>query len=217
MVDNLIENYANSENPHSENLNNIEKKMPQNLEAEQSLLGSILFDNKILEDLPANFDSQYFFDPLHENIYKACISLTDTNRLADPLTLKNYLNDSNLNKDVDIEKYLLDLREGVLSLRKAKFYAEEIKNCYIRRSLIRIADELIYKSINPKIEVNPDEEISKTEEKLYNMAEKDQVNLGPLDFKSVLASTTNQINEAFTRKGKLSGVDTGFSGLNRQL
>ena len=217
MDDNLIENYANSENLQSEDINNIERKMPQNLEAEQSLLGSILFDNKVLEDLPTNFDSQYFFDPLHENIYKACISLTDSNRLADPLTLKNYLHDTNLNKDVDIEKYLLDLKEGVLSLSKARFYAEEIKNCYIRRSLIRIADELIYKSINPKIDVTPDEEISETEEKLYNLAEKDQVNSGPLDFKSVLASTTNQINEAFTRKGKLSGVDTGFSGLNRQL
>ncbi len=217
MVDNLIENYANSENQYSEGLNNIEKKMPQNLEAEQSLLGSILFDNKILEDLPTNFDSQYFFDPLHQNIYKACISLIDANRLADPLTLKNYLNDSISNKDLDIEKYLSDLREGVLSLRKAKFYAEEIKNCYIRRSLIRIADELIYKSIHPKIDITPDEEISEAEEKLYNLAEKDQVNSGPLDFKSVLASTTNQINEAFTRKGKLSGIDSGFSGLNRQL
>ena len=78
MVDILIENYTNSE-----------KKMPQNLEAEQSLLGSILFDNKILEDLPPNFNSQYFFDPLHANIYDACISLTDVSRLADPLTLKN--------------------------------------------------------------------------------------------------------------------------------
>ena len=206
MVDSLIENYTNSE-----------KKMPQNLEAEQSLLGSILFDNKILEDLPTNFNSQYFFDPLHANIYDACISLTDVNRLADPLTLKNYLNDNNLNKDIDIEKYLLDLREGVLSLSKAKFYAEEIKNCYIRRSLIRIADDLIDKSINPKIEVTPDQEISETEEKLYNLAEKDKINSGPIDFKSVLTSATNQINEAFTRKGKLSGVDTGFSGLNRQL
>ena len=206
MVDSLIENYTNSE-----------KKMPQNLEAEQSLLGSILFDNKILEDLPTNFNSQYFFDPLHANIYDACISLTDVNRLADPLTLKNYLNDNNLNKDIDIEKYLLDLREGVLSLSKAKFYAEEIKNCYIRRSLIRIADDLIDKSINPKIEVSPDQEISETEEKLYNLAEKDKINSGPIDFKSVLTSATNQINEAFTRKGKLSGVDTGFSGLNRQL
>ena len=206
MVDSLIENYTNSE-----------KKMPQNLEAEQSLLGSILFDNKILEDLPTNFNSQYFFDPLHANIYDACISLTDVNRLADPLTLKNYLNDNNLNKDIDIEKYLLDLREGVLSLTKAKSYAEEIKNCYIRRSLIRIADDLIDKSINPKIEVTPDQEISETEEKLYNLAEKDKINSGPIDFKSVLTSATNQINEAFTRKGKLSGVDTGFSGLNRQL
>ena len=206
MVDSLIENYTNSE-----------KKMPQNLEAEQSLLGSILFDNKILEDLPTNFNSQYFFDPLHANIYDACISLTDVNRLADPLTLKNYLNDNNLNKDIDIEKYLLDLREGVLSLSKAKFYAEEIKNCYIRRSLIRIADDLIDKSVNPKIEVTPDQEISETEEKLYNLAEKDKINSGPIDFKSVLTSATNQINEAFTKKGKLSGVDTGFSGLNRQL
>ena len=217
MVDSLIENYTNSEDLYSDNIPNYEKKMPQNLEAEQSLLGSILFDNKILEDLPTNFNSQYFFDPLHANIYDACISLTDVNRLADPLTLKNYLNDNNLNKDIDIEKYLLDLREGVLSLSKAKFYAEEIKNCYIRRSLIRIADDLIDKSINPKIEVTPDQEISETEEKLYNLAEKDKLNSGPVDFKSVLTSATNQINEAFTRKGKLSGVDTGFSGLNRQL
>ena len=217
MVDSLIENYANSENLYSDDINNSVKKMPQNLEAEQSLLGSILFDNKILEDLPTNFNSQYFFDPLHANIYDACISLTDVSRLADPLTLKNYLNDNNLNNDIDIEKYLVDLREGVLSLSKAKFYAEEIKNCYIRRSLIRIADDLIDKSINPKIEVTPDQEIAETEEKLYNLAEKDKINSGPIDFKSVLTSATNQINEAFTRKGKLSGVDTGFSGLNRQL
>ena len=199
MDDSLVENYSNSENLYSDNINNTEKKMPQNLEAEQSLLGSILFDNKILEDIPTNFNNLYFFDPLHASIYEACISLTDAGKLADPLTLKNYLNDTNLNQDIDIEKYLLDLREGVLSLSKAKFYAEEIKNCYIRRSLIRIADELIYKSINPKIDETPDQEISETEEKLYNLAEKDKINSGPIDFKSVLTSATNQINEAFTR------------------
>ena len=49
MVDILIENYTNSENLYSEDPNSSEKKMPQNLEAEQSLLVSILFDNKILE------------------------------------------------------------------------------------------------------------------------------------------------------------------------
>ena len=79
----------------------------------------------------------------------------------------------------------MDLREGVLSLTKAKSYAEEIKNCYIRRSLIIIADDLIDKSINPKIEVTPDQEISETEEKLYNLAEKDKINSGPTDIAGV--------------------------------
>ena len=192
-------------------------KMPQNIEAEQSLIGSVLFDNKVLEDLPTNFVTRHFFDPLHASIFDACIFLIDNGRLADPLTLKSYLKQDDLQRDIDIEKYLSELREGVVSLSKAKFYAEEIRNCYVRRSLIRIGDELINKSVNPTLDVTPDQEISNTEEQLYNLAEKDQINSGPLDFKSVLASATNQINEAYNRKGKLSGIDTGFSGLNRQL
>ena len=191
--------------------------MPQNIEAEQSLIGSVLFDNKVIEDLPTNFATRHFFDPLHATIFDACIFLIDNGRLGDPLTLKNYLNQDDLQRDMDIEKYLSELREGVVSLSKAKFYAEEIRNCYVRRSLIRIGDELINKSFNPTIDITPDHEISNTEEQLYNLAEKDQINSGPLDFKSVLASATNQINEAYNRKGKLSGIDTGFSGLNRQL
>jgi len=201
----------------SENQTNTVNKMPQNIEAEQSLIGSILFDNKVMEDLPTNFASRHFFDPLHSSIFEACVSLTDNGRLADPVTLKGYLKDDVSLRDIDIEQYLLDLREGTLSLSKAKFYADEIRNCYVRRSLIRIGDDLIDRSINPSIEISPDQEISNTEEQLYNLAEKDQVNSGPIDFKTVLGKATNQINEAYQRKGSLSGVDTGFSGLNRQL
>ena len=201
----------------SENQTNTVNKMPQNIEAEQSLIGSILFDNKVMEDLPTNFANRHFFDPLHSSIFEACISLTDNGRLADPVTLKGYLKDDVSLRDIDIEQYLLDLREGTLSLSKAKFYADEIRNCYVRRSLIRIGDDLIDRSINPSIEISPDQEISNTEEQLYNLAEKDQVNSGPIDFKTVLGKATNQINEAYQRKGSLSGVDTGFSGLNRQL
>ena len=212
MNESLVSDYVNSE----ELIKN-QNIMPQNLEAEQSLIGSLLFDNKILEDLPTNFHAKYFFDPLHASIYDASTSLIDKGRLADPLTLKSYLKDNKHNLDIDIEKYLIDLRDGVLSLSKAKFYADEIRNCYIRRSLIIIADDLIYKAKHPNIEDTPDQEISNAEEKLYNLAEKDQINSGPSDFKTVLASTTKQINEAYSRKGKLSGIDTGFAGINRQL
>ena len=214
MDKSLTEDFSDIDKEHSLKSSD---KMPQNIEAEQSLIGSVLFDNKVLEDLPTNFATRHFFDPLHATIFDACIFLIDNGRLADPLTLKSYLKQDDLQRDMDIEKYLSELREGVVSLSKAKFYAEEIRNCYVRRSLIRIGDELINKSVNPTIDITPDQEISNTEEQLYNLAEKDQINSGPLDFKSVLASATNQINEAYNRKGKLSGIDTGFSGLNRQL
>ena len=214
MDKSLTKDFSNIDTEHSLKSSD---KMPQNIEAEQSLIGSVLFDNKVLEDLPTNFATRHFFDPLHASIFDACIFLIDNGRLADPLTLKSYLKQDDLQRDIDIEKYLSELREGVVSLSKAKFYAEEIRNCYVRRSLIRIGDELINKSVNPTLDVTPDQEISNTEEQLYNLAEKDQINSGPLDFKSVLASATNQINEAYNRKGKLSGIDTGFSGLNRQL
>jgi replicative DNA helicase len=214
MDESLTEHFTSSE---AEQSIKSADRMPQNLEAEQSLIGSILFDNKVLEDLPTNFVTRHFFDPLHASIFDACIFLIDNGRLADPLTLKSYLKQDDLRRDMDIEKYLSDLREGIVSLSKAKFYADEIRNCYVRRSLIRIGDELINKSINPTIDMTPDQEISNTEEHLYNLAEKDQITSGPLDFKTVLARATNQINEAYNRKGKLSGIDTGFSGLNRQL
>ena len=217
MVENLNETPRVADHLSSENDTNNVNKMPQNIEAEQSLIGSILFDNKVMEDLPTNFASRHFFDPLHSSIFEACISLTDNGRLADPVTLKGYLKDDVSLRDIDIEQYLSDLREGTLSLSKAKFYADEIRNCYVRRSLIRIGDDLIDRSINPSIEISPDQEISNTEEQLYNLAEKDQVNSGPIDFKTILGKATNQINEAYQRKGSLSGVDTGFSGLNRQL
>ena len=217
MVENLNETPRVADHLLSEDQTNTVNKMPQNIEAEQNLIGSILFDNKVMEDLPTNFASRHFFDPLHSSIFEACISLTDNGRLADPVTLKGYLKDDVSLRDIDIEQYLSDLREGTLSLSKAKFYADEIRNCYVRRSLIRIGDDLIDRSINPSIEISPDQEISNTEEQLYNLAEKDQVNSGPIDFKTILGKATNQINEAYQRKGSLSGVDTGFSGLNRQL
>ena len=217
MDENINETIKVDDHSLSEKQTNILNKMPQNIEAEQSLIGSILFDNKVIEDLPTNFAVRHFFDPLHSSIFEACLSLTDNGRLADPVTLKGYLKDDVSLRDIDIEKYLLDLREGTLSLSKAKFYADEIRNCYVRRSLIRIGDDLIERSINPSIDVPPDQEISNTEEQLYNLAEKDQVNSGPVDFKTVLGQAANQINDAFQRKGSLSGVDTGFSGLNRQL
>ena len=130
---------------------------------------------------------------------------------------KTHLKDRNLTRKQDISKYLNQLQDGALSVSSAKNYAVEIKNCYVRRSLIKISDEIINQSLNPKIEIDPEDQISHAEELLFNLAERDKTQNGPQSFKSTLKSASQLIDEAYKRGKGLPGVDTGFSGLNRFL
>ena len=106
--------------------------MPYNLEAEQSLLGAILFDNTTLEKTMDLIKDYHLYEPLHQEIYQACIILFDNNKLAEPTTLKGYLKDKNPNREIDISDYLNRLKGGVLSISNIFSYATEIKNCYLR-------------------------------------------------------------------------------------
>ena len=122
------------------NLNNNNKinsddtiAMPYNLEAEQSLLGAILFDNTTLENTMDLIKDYHLYEPLHQEIYQACIILFDNNKLADPTTLKGYLKDKNPTRKIDVSDYLNKLKGGVLSISNVGSYASEIKNCYLRR------------------------------------------------------------------------------------
>ena len=134
---NLI-NLNNQNNINSDN----KTSMPYNLEAEQSLLGAILFDNTTLEKSMDLIRDYHLYDPLHQEIYQACLILFENNNLADPTTLKGYLKDKNPNRKVDISDYLNKLKGGVLSISNVVSYANEIKNCYLRRCLIRISEDI---------------------------------------------------------------------------
>ena len=88
---NLI-NLNNQNNINSDN----KTSMPYNLEAEQSLLGAILFDNTTLEKSMDLIRDYHLYDPLHQEIYQACLILFENNNLADPTTLKGYLKEKNI-------------------------------------------------------------------------------------------------------------------------
>ena len=206
---NLI-NLNNDHNIHS----NDKTSMPYNLEAEQSLLGAILFDNTALEKTMDLIRDYHLYDPLHQEIYQACLILFDNNKLAEPTTLKGYLKDKNPNRKVDIFDYLNKLKGGVLSISNIDSYTNEIKNCYLRRCLIKIGDDIKENSINIKIDTSPEDLIEKAEENLFNLAEKDKVDNGPQKFQVSLKLATELINDAFKRGSELPGVDTGFKRLN---
>src|SRR5437868_5314614 len=62
--------------------------LPQNVEAEAALLGALMIDNRLVEDIQLKLKPLHFFEPLHGRVYEAILRLTDSNRIANPVTLK---------------------------------------------------------------------------------------------------------------------------------
>ena len=81
------------------NINNLEKKLPSNLEAEQALIGSILVNNDIIDEISNIVNSTKFFDPVHKRIYEVIETLNNKGMIANPITLKNHFeNDTGLSE-----------------------------------------------------------------------------------------------------------------------
>ena len=71
-------------------IQNSQKQMPSNIEAEQALIGSILVSNDIFDEITPILDSQKIFDPIHAKIFSTIENLINKGLLANPITLKNH-------------------------------------------------------------------------------------------------------------------------------
>ena len=86
-------------------INNKSEELPNNIEAEQSVIGSILLSNEIFDDINLIITSKNFYDPIHKKIYEALEKLIYGGLLANPITLKNYFEKEN--DDLNIPEYLV--------------------------------------------------------------------------------------------------------------
>ena len=88
-------------------VNNSFEELPNNIEAEQSVLGSILLQNEIFDDITTLITSINFYDPLHQRIFAAIENLIYKGMLANPITLKNYFEKDK--DDINIPEYLVKI------------------------------------------------------------------------------------------------------------
>ena len=88
------------------------KELPNNTEAEQSVIGSILVTNEIFDEISTIISSVNFYDPMHQKIYNAIESLIYKGMLANPITLKNYFEDEK--DDLNVPEYLLKSQNFLL-------------------------------------------------------------------------------------------------------
>ncbi len=127
---------------------------PQNLEAEKSLLGSVLIDQDALIQVADQISADDFYDPSHEAIYAAMVKLYEKRRPVDILTLSNQLKEeSNLEK-VGGASYLTELTNYVPTATNVEHYASIVKEKSTRRKLLKASEEIGRDSFNEKIPVS---------------------------------------------------------------
>ena len=97
------------------------KELPNNIEAEQSVLGSILVTNEIFDEINTIITNTNFYDPMHQKIFNAIENLIYKGMLANPITLKNYF--ENEKDDINIPEYLVKVTKFSTSSRQAIEYS----------------------------------------------------------------------------------------------
>ena len=85
------------------------KELPNNIEAEQAVIGSILVSNDIFDDVGIIIDNKKFYDPVHQKIFAAIENLISKGMLANPITLKNYFENDNSLAELEGHEYLVKL------------------------------------------------------------------------------------------------------------
>src|SRR5580704_5329120 len=118
------------------------KVPPQNLDAEQAVLGSILIDKNAIYRVADLLISSDFYSPSHERIFDAILTLYAKSQPIDVMSVTNFLKEKELLKDIGGSTYLADLTNQVTTASHVTHYAEIVKKNKILRDLIRAASEI---------------------------------------------------------------------------
>ena len=195
-----------------------ENKQPSNLEAEQALLGSILVNNDIIDEVSNLVSSNIFYDPAHVKIYEVIESLNNKGMIANPITLKNFFEKDNMLNEVGGTEYLVKLTRFSASAKQAIDYAKIIHEMYLRRELVQISDKLSSDTINANSqEQNAENIIENTEKSLFDLAERGSFSQSFLKFNQALDQTIEMATIAMQNDQGIVGVPTGLTDLDEKL
>lgn len=188
------------------------KLPPQNINAECSLLGSILIDGDVMIDVADKIHASDFYDPRHRKIYTAIVKLYQKHSPIDMLTLGNELKSSGELDEVGGAEYLGDLTNYVPSTAHAVEYANIVREAAIRRNLTKAGEQIANLAYNTKEEVQA--LLSQAEANLYSVSENSQQS-DMVSLDSLLNDAFETMSDLHQHKDKLRGMQTGFKDLDK--
>ncbi|WP_440925506.1 replicative DNA helicase [Candidatus Pelagibacter sp.] len=191
------------------------KELPNNIEAEQAVIGSILVSNDIFDEINTIISSINFYDPMHQKIFEAIESLIYKGMLANPITLKNYFEDEK--DDINVPEYLVKITKFSTSVRQAIEYSKIIYDMFVRRELIKISEQTIDSAKLNDLDTNGQSIIESSEKLLFDLAEKGSFNSSLVKFDEAMKQTIEMASAAYKNEEGIVGVPTGLRDLDDKL
>ena len=194
--------------------NNFEE-LPNNIEAEQSVIGTILVSNEIFDEINIIISSKNFYDPMHQKIFEAIESLIYKGMLANPITLKNYF--ENEKDDLNVPDYIVKVTKFSTSSRQAIEYSRIIYDMFVRRELIKISEGTIDSAKLKDLNISGKNIIENSEKLLFDLAEKGSFNSSLVKFDEALKFTIEMATNAYKNEEGIVGVPTGLTDIDDRL
>lgn len=191
--------------------------LPQNVEAEAALLGALMIDNRLVEDVQLKLRPHHFFEPLHGRIYESILRLTDKNMVANPVTLRPTFEADESMRELGGPAYLATLTGSGAAIIGAKDFAQQVYDLALLRALIGVGRDLVEGALDTSEDVAPLEQIEKAETELYKVAEEGGAEGKAKSFGEATKLAVQMAEKALNSGGHLSGITTGLEGINAKV
>jgi replicative DNA helicase len=184
---------------------------PQNLEAEQSILGGILLDNHSMNAALEILTVKDFYSEAHRKIFSAILQLSDRNEPSDLITLSNLLKDKNQLDQIGGAAYLASLVDNIPSAANIAYYAKIVREKSVLRRLISTATDILAKSYNTGAEV--DDVLDEAEHAIFEISE-NKIRPSFFAIKDIIKDSFKTIEKLYESKELITGVSTGFEKID---
>ena len=191
--------------------------LPQNIDAEQALLGALLMDNDVYDRVSDFLEPEHFFVPVHGRLFEAARTLIVRGQVASAVTLKAYFASDEALADIGRDDYLERLVSSAVSLVHSGDYGKVITDLSLRRELIRLGEEVVSRGYDPAVDESALDQIEVAEGELFRMAEFGRRDGGFQTFAQSLDGALKLAETAYRQDGQLAGIATSFVDLDNLL
>lgn len=189
---------------------------PHNEEAEQTVLGAILVNNKAFEKVGEFLRPEHFFDPANQKIFQAICRMIDRGQVANPITLKAYFEQDRDLSEIGGPAYIARLAAAIVTVHNLEDYGRVIHDAFLRRQLIEVGEEMVNQAYSHDLEVNARTQVEAVERRLFDLAETGTAT-AIQEIGQAGSDWLQQVDDARKNRGRPVGASSGLTSVDRVI